>query len=753
MRFRSSIVTFVALLTLLAPVHLLAQHWKPLYYPTAGGGTVCPYFINTDTGFLFDHARAAAPGSSAYCYRTTNAGVDWYPTNTFDQADYSIRQIWFATRDRGYAVVDTAYGRGATYKCGLLFETTDCGMDWHQISPPWMDAHSVYATGHVIFVTALTNGFVQTQSGARGTFPFADSAAIYRSTDRGMTWDSMPAGPNLRAGSYLGLTEITGNRDSLVVVLAADELTQTYIIHSEDLGTTWSTEALENENMGSSPFELQAFCFPYSCNVVRVLDDIRLARLDSFAFYEGSPPFTLSSWKQVLDAETGGWYAGTNCAQYVSNANPNSPPNKVGFIRLKDGKISYVGGPAETEVDDADFRNVAVVGHGAVIYATPYFDRTSQSAILRSVDGGDGQLSAGALAPKLSFEYKAIDASESVDTLLVCDSGTIIVVDRNLACSIAKLDSVTLDGLDPSAYTLTTKRDAQCRGVGDTTFIGIRRGSLLSSKFTVTGHFTDDELNSIDTSFTRTLVRRAARLAFLFALPANAMSAHAGDTLVIPVTLAIDPDAPVTISGNTNLSVLGKYDQDMLGALGFTPTISGITSDAGTLSASSIRYILNAPAGFSVKTGDTIGIFRFVVRLADSMHSNFDFSVSALSSDDPRCIMTSATNLPIAVSLSPLCGDDLMRTFMLTHQLSLAIESVTPNPATDQVRIRYRNASSQDPHFQLIDALGSVRRQGQLPSTSSDLNLEVSGLPSGVYQLALTIPAGGNAFRRVVVNH
>jgi hypothetical protein len=201
------------------------------------------------------------------------------------------------------------------------------------------------------------------------------------------------------------------------------------------------------------------------------------------------------------------------------------------------------------------------------------------------------------------------------------------------------------------------------------------------------------------------------------------------------------------------LSVLGKYDQDMLGALGFTPSIPGITSDSGTISASSIRYILNAPAGFSVKTGDTIGIFRFVVRLADSIHSNFDFSVSALSSDDPRCIMTSATNLPIAVSLSPLCGDEVMRTFMLTHQLSLAIESVTPNPATDQVRIRYRNASSQDPHFQLIDALGSVRRQGQLPSTSSDLNLEVSGLPSGVYQLALTIPTGGNAFRRVVVNH
>src|ERR1043165_9064616 len=157
-----SMFRLLALLAVLVPCVVHAQHWKSLFHPASyGGSQLCPYFINTDTGFLYDHQQGTDPNNLTYCYRTTNAGTDWYPVLDFDQMNYTIRQMWFATRDRGYAVVDTAYGRGLTMECGLLFESTDGGLDWHQISPAWMNTKSVYATGNTIFVTATSNGFIQ----------------------------------------------------------------------------------------------------------------------------------------------------------------------------------------------------------------------------------------------------------------------------------------------------------------------------------------------------------------------------------------------------------------------------------------------------------------------------------------------------------------------------------------------------------------------------------------------------------------
>jgi hypothetical protein len=287
--------------------------------------------------------------------------------------------------------------------------------------------------------------------------------------------------------------------------------------------------------------------------------------------------------------------------------------------------------------------------------------------------------------------------------------------------------------------------------VPDTTFIGIRRGSAYSGQFSVQPHFTDDELEPVDTSFVRTLVRRSARLSFYFDLPNAALTPHASDTISVPVTIAVDPDAPVTLTGATYFTLFAKYDRDLLTATGFKPSVAGITSDTGTLAPAALEYALSAPNGFSVKTGDTLGIMRLVVRLADSLHSDLDFSVGAMSSDDPRCITTAATTVPVDVTLSELCGDALIRGFMATHNIAISIQSIIPNPASDHIRIQYRNVTGADIAYRLVDALGAVRVSGMLSGTLQESNINVAAVPAGVYQIEFSLPDGAREIRRIVI--
>jgi hypothetical protein len=753
MIFRSLIRSILLFSLLGASSAAVAQHWTTIKHPTTYTETpfdsppdVTPYFINIDTGFIYDAISFATPKHEAYCYRTTNAGMDWYPVDAFDQWYYTIRQIWFSTRERGYLVADTVDDT-KYFKRGLLFETTDAGITWQQIAPDSLNVHSVYATGNTIFVTATPNGAsVSAQRLGGGTFPFADSGSVYRSADLGATWVLMQTGLPQKSGAYPGLTEITGNRDSLVVVTAIDSLTQTYLIHSEDLGETWSYETLEidGNNIWPGAPQLQAYCMPYSCNVVRVLNDYRLSVLDSFAFLEASPPFR--SWKWILDKETGGWFAGTNCAQYICSA----AGNLRGLFRLGDGTVREVGGPSEEEVDDNDFRNFSVVGHGAVVYGSDYGG--SASIIERTTDGGDGSLTAAMLAPKVSVDHGTFGASQNADTVFVCDTGTIILVNRNMSCSLARLDSVSVTGIDPSSYSLTVVRDSRCRGIGDSTLIGIRRGFASSGPYTIRLFFSDDELNPFDTTFTRILVRRSSRLAFFFALPAQNISVHAGDTLSVPVIVNVDPDAPVTLSGNTHIGLVSTYNQNFLTPVAFTSRVMGITPDNGTATTNGIEYALMAPNGFSVKTGDTIGFFKFAIRLTDSVHSDFGLWVSGISSDDPRCVVASANQPQVSISLSPRCGDEILRNYMMTGEFTLDLKRVIPNPVSDVLHIEYVNHSSRDAEYCIVDALGATRMRGVLPSNRTNAEFPIRDLVPGLYLLKLTAPNALPVTSRILIS-
>src|SRR5207248_2831583 len=208
----------------------------------------------------------------------------------------------------------------------------------------------------------------------------------------------------------LQFSKVTGNLDSLVVVLAMDSLTGTYCASSTDLGKTWTTETLEKlYSDGEGPswgwIQLAAYCAPYSCKVVRIRVSEGESGADVFEFLEGMWPLDLPHWHSVLRDETGGCYVTGTCAQYVPYAGQQKSD---GLERTTDGGLHWsvlTGGPTFGEIDDADFANVAVVGYGSVIYTQ---DVQGTGQLWKSTDGGDGRLSASALAPRLEYLHRAL---------------------------------------------------------------------------------------------------------------------------------------------------------------------------------------------------------------------------------------------------------------------------------------------------------------------------------------------------------
>jgi hypothetical protein len=108
------------------------------------------------------------------------------------------------------------------------------------------------------------------------------------------------------------------------------------------------------------------------------------------------------------------------------------------------------------------------------------------------------------------------------------------------------------------------------------------------------------------------------------------------------------------------------------------------------------------------------------------------------------------------------CGDSTLLRYMATGS-PFEIESVTPNPARDEVLIRLQaGAARMTDHagaglhagmlVEMYDVLGQRRMRNEELGIRNGVSVDVSSLPSGVYYLRVS--SGGFAqSRRVVVQH
>jgi hypothetical protein len=397
-----------------------SAQWTPVNVPDFQHGrlVIAPYFINPDTGFIWQLQ------TTNYFYKTTDGGAKWSQLFSLPQV---INQLYFSSETRGYAACMDG-----------LYRTTNEGATWTKIygSIVPVDFVSVYAVDSAIFGLSV------------------NSYLIYSLND-GKNWDTIST---VRFGS-----SVTGNKEDFVYTKSNGQL-----LYSSDRGKTWNTESIAGP--GGRVSWMPLFSFPFCDEVIDSYD----AGSDQYGFDGSSRPFR--TWTNFFVYETGAWIAGNMCVAYLSEADSAS-----GLFRSTDlGRTwQMLKGPDFTEIDDFDWRNLSVVGHGAVVYAC---DITGK--LYKTTNGGDGTIQ----DQTNSFSYSFSRPFTSVDTVrIACDTGIIRFINTS-PCDYFAMRGPVIEGLDPKEYSIYRSPRQLCSTGSDTISIVISplKEGLRSAKFHLT---------------------------------------------------------------------------------------------------------------------------------------------------------------------------------------------------------------------------------------------------------------------------
>ncbi|MFI5201123.1 MAG: T9SS type A sorting domain-containing protein [Candidatus Kapaibacterium sp.] len=417
------------------------------------------------------------------------------------------------------------------------------------------------------------------------------------------------------------------------------------------------------------------------------------------------------------------------------------------LYRSTDGGVSWLilhrGGssaPNFEEIDDDDRKSsLSVVGYGAIIYAG-----TEWGDFWKSTDGGDGTLSAAALAPRIEWNHGAFASGN--DTLVVspCSSSSTSVYYQNLSCAITKMDSISLIGIASNQYSLTSTHHNDCLSLPDSTYINFASIPPGTYPITVNAHFTDDEYNTIDTTLSFVLKVNAGGTTIPLNLhfKSSTITAHPGDTIDIPIYLSGN-----AALGATFITLPFGIDTNVLRPIGFQPAIPGMTVDSlsygegtGTVPLHLADLTLN---------GDTlIGFLRCVVYLADTLATSVTLTNAGIISVNAPCTALSITTDSVNVLITG-CGTTTLLDFMKTGKIPLAIQSISPNPASNEIDVHFQSAPPQPISYQLIDALGKIRLSGA--TKANQLSLDASLLPEGIYFFRAETGDGFTVTRKVAI--
>jgi hypothetical protein len=711
---------------------LSAQHWTHVFNrPTTTrvdpNAAMVPYFLNQQVGFIMTGVSPsvlARPGKRHPIFRTTNGGDTWDTLTICDSLSIVAGQLSFISLTNGYlAAMDFGdSGRGG------IFETTDQGDHWKKISEGSTSFCTIYSIDSAIFATEYKSDISQQRS-----FTF--------SKDKGRTWDSITSIPHRSiSGSFEG---VTGNRDSLIAAIAFGT-DSAYIILSTDQGNEWHTRTI-----GPMEFQIPLGVLwpsrgptipPHKCDLFHVVNG---PIEDTYSFLHTS--MNIDTWDTSFSHESSFWMTGTPCALYLTNANSLEPS---GLFRSTNLGLSWEFIPVNTpffgEMDDNDWRNLAVTGYGAVVYAA---DRYKQ--VWKTIDGGDGALSTEALAPRLLFDYTLSNGGH--DTLVVnaCDKGMMAVVNQNLTCAFTKITDISIQGLDSSEYSIKRIRHSSCIDLPDTTLFIIVPSQPGTRLLRVRAHFIDDEYATIDTGFTMTLIASSEKTPIRTYLKNDHIAARAGDTIDVPIFISPVPtEASVTLSGKVTGVLYFLVNADMVVPIRFIPAIKGLYASALDIANDQISFSLVDTNGMAI-TGETLlGKLRCVVYLTDTLQSSVTLIGGSLDVPlDANCFTLSVMSDSVIVSITYQCGDSILSNFIRYDSL-FKILNIVPNPVGSTVHVYLRNNASFF-RYELFDALGVVRKKGM--ANGNSFALDVSDLSAGKYYLRVRGPGGIPATEPIVI--
>jgi hypothetical protein len=457
--------------------NVVAQHWTQLSLPF-DSAFVSPYFINKDTGFIFNPQAIFYNLNLSHLNRTVDGGNTWIAIPYFDSAGVAVRQIYFESATKGYIAASNG-----------VYETENTGITWHRIYKDSVTFSSVYAF----------NGKVYAYGGQFEDILYSDGfGPLITSTNDGYTWDTIIAykpyhSPGLDVISSI-MPYVFGNKDGLVFAENFDSLSTMFLTFSTDNGNSWNSRMMDS---ATSSIEIiltmGLFPFPHCKNLLRTLFVPGFVNPDKY--YIDHSDDAGMNWDSVYYAELGSWITGNNCVQYVSDAygNQDHPYDRTGLWRSTNhGKNwEYIDGPDVTEIDDWDYPNISVVGGGAVVYvASP----RSINTLWKTTDGGDGTLSAAALASNILLRHDITSAAT------ICDTSIVGIYFQNLSCNYSLLKDIKIDGLDSTEFSSEWKHHLACEGNPDSLLIQIFSIPAGPDTYMVHLHFVNDEFYAIDST-------------------------------------------------------------------------------------------------------------------------------------------------------------------------------------------------------------------------------------------------------------
>ena len=437
---------------------------------------------------------------------------------------------------------------------------------------------------------------------------------------------------------------------------------------------------------------------------------------------------------------TGAWIAGNACALYVSYAGQDLSLgplqrstdegvswNSVGFDHTSGST------PNMNEIDDMDWQNMSIVGYGAIVYAVG----TNATGVWETTDGGDGALSEAALAPQITFERAPFFSGNDTLFSYLCSPSTIYISYQNLQCAITKLSSFSVTGLAATDYTATTTNHNDCLSLPDSIALSLYPTSPGIRTVTITAHFTDDEFKTKDTSLRFVLeVHPGSTIPIrVFFQPAT-ITAKAGDTVSIPVYLSGQ-----TALGATSIDLPFQLDSNALEPIGFEPHIPGLMLDSSSLENDTDAVHLHAD-DLAINGNTLLGTLRCIAYVSDSLSTSISLASMGLSASKAGCISLSLTTDTVHVQIAG-CGVPTLSGFMRTGKVPIAIRSILPDPAGEQVRIVFDNPLQRAVTYQVVDALGTLRAEGE--TAAAALTLDVSALPGGMYFVRATDRISGTS--------
>ena len=224
--------------------------------------------------------------------------------------------------------------------------------------------------------------------------------------------------------------------------------------------------------------------------------------------------------------------------------------------------------------------------------------------------------------------------------------------------------------------------------------------------------------------------------------------AQTGTTFEVPVRLTED----ITTQADVHTITFDfSYRRDLFnlpsgGAVaeaGYQIVQQSVT-DVGDTETVHITVARAASAAFD----SAADIVHIPLELVVSRDTNSDFIVSNVrfqnSHSNDICYVLHDT-IPGTFTPQDLCGNETIRKYLQSDQMSFSIRDVRPNPATNSIEVELSVVKNDIPMtIELYNMLGQNARTFMqdlsMPSGARSMDLDLSGLPGGTYSLRVTTP-------------